>query len=222
MRNSGDGVSIIKMETGGMTMLKQLKWSSILMSVAYIVLGVLLIIFPDISGKVISYVLGGAAVVYGIVNLTIYFLLNVRDSLYRNEFIIGIGSIVFGLLIILKSDVIVSLVPLLLGLIIMISGFINLQKGVVAWRIGYNRSVVYVLIAAVSIVFGVAIMFFLNGKAATNILFTVIGAGLVYAGASDLIATLVLANKMNSFIRAFEDAEPKVIDAEAEEHEEKE
>ena len=91
-----------------------------------------------------------------------------------------------------------------------------------AWRIGYNRSVVYVLIAAVSIVFGVAIMFFLNGKAATNILFTVIGAGLVYAGASDLIATLVLANKMNSFIRAFEDAEPKVIDAEAEEHEEKE
>ena len=88
MRNSGDGVSIIKMETGGMTMLKQLKWSSILMSVAYIVLGVLLIIFPDISGKVISYVLGGAAVVYGIVNLTIYFLLNVRDSLYRNEFFI--------------------------------------------------------------------------------------------------------------------------------------
>ena len=44
-------------------MLKQLKWSQILMSVCYIILGVLLIIFPDISGKVISYVLGGSAVV---------------------------------------------------------------------------------------------------------------------------------------------------------------
>ena len=201
-------------------MLKQLKWSQILMSVCYIILGVLLIIFPDISGKVISYVLGGSAVVYGIVNLTIYFLLNVKDSLYRNEFIIGIASIVFGLLVILKSDIIVSLVPLLLGLIIMISGFINLQKGVVAYRIGYNRSMVYVLISAVSIVFGIAIMFFLSGKTATDVLFMVIGAGLVYSGGSDLIATLVLANKMNAFIKAFEQNGPTVIDVTGEEHEE--
>ena len=201
-------------------MLKQLKWSQILMSVCYIFLGVLLIIFPDISGKVISYVLGGSAVVYGIVNLTIYFLLNVKDSLYRNEFIIGIASIVFGLLVILKSDIIVSLVPLLLGLIIMISGFINLQKGVVAYRIGYNRSMVYVLISAVSIVFGIAIMFFLSGKTATEVLFMVIGAGLVYSGGSDLVATLVLANKMNAFIKAFEQNGPTVIDVTGEEHEE--
>ena len=180
----------------------------------------LLIIFPDISGKVISYVLGGSAVVYGIVNLTIYFLLNVKDSLYRNEFIIGIASIVFGLLVILKSDIIVSLVPLLLGLIIMISGFINLQKGVVAYRIGYNRSMVYVLISAVSIIFGIAIMFFLSGKTATEVLFMVIGAGLVYSGGSDLVATLVLANKMNAFIKAFEQNGPTVIDVTGEEHEE--
>lgn len=189
------------------------------MSVCYIILGVLLIIFPDISGKVISYVLGGSAVVYGIVNLTIYFLLNVKDSLYRNEFIIGIASIVFGLLVILKSDIIVSLVPLLLGLIIMISGFINLQKGVVAYRIGYNRSMVYVLISAVSIIFGIAIMFFLSGKTATDVLFMVIGSGLVYSGGSDLIATLVLANKMNAFIKAFEQSGPTVIDVASEEHE---
>ena len=201
-------------------MLKQLKWSQILMSVCYIILGVLLIIFPDISGKVISYVLGGSAVVYGIVNLTIYFLLNVKDSLYRNEFIIGIASIVFGLLVILKSDIIVSLVPLLLGLIIMISGFINLQKGVEAYRIGYNRSMVYVLISAVSIIFGIAIMFFLSGKTATEVLFMVIGAGLVYSGGSDLVATLVLANKMNAFIKAFEQNGPTVIDVTGEEHEE--
>ena len=201
-------------------MLKQLKWSQILMSVCYIILGVLLIIFPDISGKVISYVLGGSAVVYGIVNLTIYFLLNVKDSLYRNEFIIGIASIVFGLLVILKSDIIVSLVPLLLGLIIMISGFINLQKGVVAYRIGYNRSMVYVLISAVSIIFGIAIMFFLSGKTATEVLFMVIGTGLVYSGGSDLVATLVLANKMNAFIKAFEQNGPTVIDVTGEEHEE--
>ena len=196
-------------------MLKQLKWSQILMSVCYIILGILLIMFPDISGKVISYVLGVSAIVYGIVNLTIYFLLNVRDSLYRNEFIIGIASIVFGLLIILKADVIISLIPLLLGLIIMISGFINLQKGVVAYRIGYNRSMVYVLISAISIIFGVTIMFFMSGKTAMDMLYIVIGAGLVYSGASDLIATLVLANKMNAFIKAFEKKTPKVIDAEA-------
>ena len=199
-------------------MLKQLKWSQILMSVCYIILGVLLIIFPDISGKVISYVLGGSAVVYGIINLTIYFLLNVRESLYRNEFIIGIASIVFGLLIILKSDIIVSLVPLMLGLIIMVSGFINLQKGVVAYRIGYNRSLIYVIIAAISIVFGIAIMFFLSGKTATDILFMVIGTGLVYSGGSDLIATLVLANKMNAFIKAFEQNGPAVIDVSVEEN----
>ena len=51
-----------------------------------------------------------------------------------------------------------------------------------------------------------------------NILFIVIGAGLIYCGASDLFANFFLAAKFNQFVKNFEtakkEAEGKVIDAE--------
>lgn len=58
----------------------------------------------------------------------------------------------------------------------------------------------------VSIIFGVVVMFFLSGQAAQNIIFTVIGCGMIYSGLSDLFIQFFLANKFNHFIKAFEDA----------------
>lgn len=200
-------------------MLKQLKWSNILTSIAYIVVGILLILYPDISGNVISYIIGIGLCVFGIVHLVIYFMTDVKDSLYNNSFALGLITIILGLTIIVKKDLIIDMIPIILGLIIITSGFLKVQRSVVASRIHYSASIYYAILGAISIVFGVAIMFFLSGQTATNILFIVIGCGLVYSGASDLVVQFFLTKKFNEFTRMFEDAlkkkEDNIIDAEA-------
>lgn len=200
-------------------MLKQIKWTDVLMSLAYVVAGVLLILFPDISASVISWIIGVTLIVYGIVSLTAYFLADIRETLYNNNFVIGLMTIVFGLVVIVKRDMIMNLIPFILGLVIVSSGLVKLHRSIIASRIHYNASLTYALLGVVSIVVGLIVMFFLSGQTTQNIIFIVIGCGLVYSGLSDLFIQFFLANKFNHFVknfeRAFEKQESNIVDVEA-------
>lgn len=199
-------------------MLKQVRWSSAVSSVAFIIAGILMIIYPNISASVVAYIIGIGFLVFGLINIIAYFLLDIHDVLHRNDFVIGLLALIFGLMVILKKDLIADLIPLILGLVIMTSGFTKLQRAVVSRRIGYSNSMIYVILAVISIVFGLVIIFFLNGSTMANVLFIVIGVGLVYCGISDLFANFYLAAKFNKFVKDWENlknqADGKVIDAE--------
>ena len=189
-------------------MLKQLKWRSLLLSAALIGAGVLLIIFPKLSASVICSVIGIGAIAFGLVNVASYFLLDLKDTLYRNEFMIGVTSVIAGILIMTKQSLLIDLVPILLGLVIVASGLVKLQQSVVAYRIGYQKSLLYLILAAISVVLGLVVMFLMPGKTAADILFITIGCGLVYCGASDLFVTLFLASRFNAFLKEYENGGP--------------
>ena len=200
-------------------MLKQIKWRSILVGIGYILAGLLLIVYPESSRDLIAYVFGIALVVYGIVSLTTYFVINVKESLRRNEFSIGIMAIFAGLIIIFKQQILLDIIPILLGLVIVADGFDKLQNAVVAKRIGSSQYATYIVLAAVSIVLGFVVMFFLTGVELQKILFVVIGVSLVYCGVSDIFVVLFIADKFHKFLKSFE-ANGKIIDAEVEEERE--
>jgi uncharacterized membrane protein HdeD (DUF308 family) len=200
---------------GELFMMKQIKWTNVLMSLAYAVAGVLLVIFPNESGNVISYIVGGAAIVCGIVALTAYFLADLKDTLYNNYFVIGLLSIIFGLAIVVKKELILDLIPFVLGLLIVTSGLTKLHRAVIASRIKYDAYLTYALLGVVSIILGIVVMFFMSGKSAQSIIFTVIGCGMIYSGLSDLFIQFFLANKFNAFIKAFKGETDNVVDVDA-------
>lgn len=202
-------------------MLKNMKWWSILSSAAMIAAGFLLVIFPDVSVSAVCTVIGAAFAVWGIVKIISYFTLSIEDFLYRYDLVAGLLFLMIGLLILYRKELLLNLIPLILGLVIVISGIAKLQNAVVARRIGYGSAGAYLLMAAVSIVFGFVIMFFLSGTMAAATLFMLIGAGLIYSGASDLYVTLFLSGKYRKFMKEYEKSlrDDRIIDAEAEDHE---
>jgi|LAHS01.1.fsa_nt_gb uncharacterized membrane protein HdeD (DUF308 family) len=199
-------------------MLKQVKWESVVSSIALIVIGLLMIIYPNVSATVVAKIIGVCFIVFGAINIIAYFLLNIDDILYRNDFVIGLLALIFGAAILVKQDLILDLIPLILGLVILTSGFTKLERAVISKRIGYSNSAIYVVLAMISIILGIVVIFFLNGESMASILFIIIGAGLIYCGASDLFANFFLAAKFNQFVKKFEtaakEAEGKVVDAE--------
>ena len=184
-------------------MLKKIKWNIVLVSLAQIVAGVLLIVFPQLSSDVICYIVGAAACLYGLVNLVSYFLLKLEDSLYRNEFVYGIMGIIAGAVIMFKRDIIIDLIPIVLGLIIVFNGFTKIQRAVVAFRIRYDKAPFYAVMGLISIIAGIVIMFFLSGQKAQEILFRTIGGALIFCGVSDIVSLLLLTNKFNTYIEDY-------------------
>ena len=124
--------------------------------------------------------------------------------------------VLLGILVIYKKDVVLELIPFFLGIIIMASGFSKLQDGIDAKRIGYTKSWIYIALGVVSIVLGIVIMFIMPTNTATNVLFILIGASLLYSGLTDLYSAVYLSNKINKFIKELEtvakDNAGKVID----------
>jgi len=199
-------------------MFKQVKWGSVAASAALIIIGVLMIIYPNISVTVVARIIGIGFIAFGLINIIAYFLLDINDILHRNDFVYGLIALILGIAIIVKQNLILDLIPVILGIVIMTSGFAKLQNAIISRRIGYTNSMIYVILAVISIVLGIFVIFFLGGEKMANILFIVIGAGLIYCGASDLFANFFLAAKFNQFVKNFETAKKeagdKVIDAE--------
>lgn len=179
-------------------MLKNLKWNAILTALIYVVAGAILIISPDKVQNVICNIIGLVGIVLGVIRIFMYLSVEVQDAIYRNDFVEGIVLILIGVLVIYQKAIIQSLIPFIVAIVIIVDGFVKLQDGIDAKRLGYDKSYIYVIFAAISIIVGLIVMF--NLVDTGNILFQILGGGLVYCGISDIVSVVFIANRVKKFV----------------------
>lgn len=177
----------------------KVKWSSIASAAVYVAAGIALLLYPGQINTMFCDLFGIALIIYGIINIVVYFLIDIRESLFRNDFSGGIIKILLGVMVIYHKAVFQEIIPFLLAIAIVSSGFSKLQDGVDASRIGCKNGWQFVALALVSIVGGGILMF--NVIADRNLLLQVAGAFLLYSGLTDLYATLSLSGKIKKFLQ---------------------
>ena len=188
-----------------MNILKKVKWNVILSSVIYVIIGVLLIIWPDIMTKNICYVIGFFSIAIGIVNIIDYIRHDILLEGYKYSLVIGLAFILVGIFILTKVEMVMSIIPFLLGLAVTISGFMKFQNAIDLIRLKYSGWGAVLFISGLNIAFGIVLM--ANPCASAMILSICIGIGMIYSGVSDLIATIMLSNSMKKLAKAIEEKE---------------
>ena len=93
--------------------LKKLSQISTITSIIFIVVGIFLIVKPETTLSLISYILGLVILVNGIMNLIRYFSNKEKGNLYDFGFISGIMSVVVAVVFISKPNMIASIIPLI-------------------------------------------------------------------------------------------------------------
>ena len=190
-------------------MLDRMKWTSIAYSLLYIAAGILLLLYPGKMGELFCDLFGIALIIYGIISIVMYFMMDIRLSLFRNDFASGIIKILLGVMVIYHKDVFQALIPFLLAIALVASGILKLQNGVDVARIGYPNSWQFLVLAAISIIAGIVIMF--NLIPAEQLMLQVAGGALLYSGLTDLYTTLYLSGKIKKFMDAREKPKPPVV-----------
>ncbi len=183
-------------------MLKKMKWTSLIVALLYIAFGIVLLLYPGQIADMLCDLFGVGLIIYGIINIVVYFMMDIRISLYRNDFSAGVIMILFGVSVIYYKAIYQELMPFLLAVAIITSGVYKLQDGIDAARIGYSQGWLYIIMAAISIVLGFVIMF--NLVSAKKLMLQVAGAALVYSGVTDLYSTLYLSGKIKRFMDEIE------------------
>ena len=178
-------------------LLKQVKWETLLSSSLYIVLGVVALVIPDTMVKTMGYLIGILLIVAGAVSMICYLLREASQNYYRNDFGYGLVGIAVGILFLYKVEWIISLVPVILGILVVASGCRKLQDVIDMKRLGYGNWVAVLILAAVNVVLGVALI--ANSLDAALLFLQLVGAGLIFSGVTDCVTCFYLAKKAKGY-----------------------
>lgn len=188
-----------------MKFLRELKWDALLTGVLYILLGVVALVIPETMEKTLGYLLAVVLIFAGAVSMIGYLLRDAHQNYYHNDFLHGLISIGAGILVLLKVEIIISLIPFLLGVMVLISGCSKLQDVIDMKRMEYGNWAVMLVFAVANVVLGILLM--CNPFQSATLLFRLIGIGLVFSGVTDVFTTCYFARKIRKYLAELETPE---------------
>lgn len=182
-----------------MNLLKEMKWKAVFYAAIYIVLGLVLLLFPETSAKTLAYAIGASAIVVGAFTVLTYLLRDVSRNYYRNDFVSGMTAVIVGILILRKAEFVISVIPFVLGVLVVFSGMKKLQHFIDVKRMKAETGAAMLILALVNIVLGFLLI--ANPFAAAAMLFKVLGIGMIFSGVTDLLAALYMAGRLEHYIQ---------------------
>ena len=134
---------------------KKLKWNLIVMSVLYLALGIFLLMVPGTALNVVCYALGGVVLLGAVIQLVRYFL--VERGIFQSQLtlISGLVCLALGGFLILRSDIVVRILPIVFGLFVIFDSLGRVQSALELRRCGYGSWKGFLLLALLSVVLGV-------------------------------------------------------------------
>jgi len=164
---------------------REIRLSFSLAAIVYLLLGILLLVAPNTSRRLLCTFVGLGVLVYGAFNILSY-ALDKGSSAYTLELLIGICAAAFGIFALLNPDFLVSFLFVVLGLIVMVSSVSGLKRALNlrAYGFPYWWAALVSAIATFLIALSIVIAPTLYG----NMVLMVIGVILIVESVSDLLS----------------------------------
>lgn len=171
-----------------------LKKGVVIYSIIVIVMGIILIIFPDITSQMICYGVAGIVFICGIMDFIRYFS---NDFSYRfgYDLISGFFLCAIGIFMILRSDIVIMMIPFIIGLFIVIEGIMNMTRSLELKRWGFEKWFYDLLLSLLLLILGFIIVFNPFDVAIVSIIF--IGVCFIYDG----VLNLIILHRSNQFVK---------------------
>ena len=196
-------------------LLKQIKWETMLTSLLYILLGVVTVAIPETMVRTLGYLVGILFILVGAVSMICYLLRDAGRNYDRNDFGYGLVGIAVGVLFLYRVEWITSLVPVILGILVLASGCVKLQHVIDIKRLECGNWVAVLILAVINVIFGAVLI--ANPFETVILLFQLVGVGLIFSGITDCITVIYVADRMKSFldsVQAVDSTFTEVVDVE--------
>ena len=149
-------------------------------SIIMAVLGLILLIFPSITNKVIVFVIGIALIIYGAYRVIRYLRREITVAVTEHDISVGLICIVTGLFMLAYSRVVIGILPFLFGLSLIFGGAISIQSSFDMKRFGSMRWMYNLLTGIAFAVVGVVAL--KNPFASAAVLTRFVGAMMLVEG----------------------------------------
>lgn len=168
--------------------------TAILRVVVYLLLGLAMLIFPEIIISAIVYIVAAVFILMGAVKLVTYFKYRGEGGSY--DLFSAIVAILVGIVLIIFTHQVASILPIFLGALLILVGIYQLAQQINAGKYGMRANFVQMLLSVLIIAGGVVGI--VNPFGSLAVLFRVFGAFIVVMGVNELISLIALKREGNS------------------------
>lgn len=180
---------------------------SIIASIIFTIIGLCLIIFPDVSLNIMSYVIGGLFLIFGIYLFTI----NYNSLILTDMIFFGVMMVLLGVILIVYPKLIAQLIPIVLGIWFITDSIVKIRISLSLKDYDDTPWVLTLILSIISMLCGV--VFILHPLASSEVITTFIGALIMIYALSDIIDMFMFKKHINDVVKSFK-KNIKVIDME--------
>ena len=173
------------------TFVEGMKKNYFISAILTIALGAVLVIWPVWSGRILCYLLGAALILMGGIQLIVCIRAERIGFYSKFSMLMNIILILLGVWVCIRPDTVLSLVPVIIGIVMLIHGCMDLQFTMDIKHAGSGKWWIALIFALVTLTLGVFLV--MHPFLAFEITMLIIGIGLLYDGLSDLVLMIVAA-----------------------------
>ena len=169
--------------------LKKLKWGRIASATLAIVAGILFLILPEGSARLICTVCGILLIAAGCVSIVTFALYGFLP--FGRLLITGVALILFGIFCLVNPGIVMGILTVVFGIFIVVDGCMSLSDSICCARAHAAGWLPMLLLSALTIILGCIVLF---GTFDTVMIFA--GISLLVDGVSDLIMILAFSRRV--------------------------
>ncbi len=173
-----------------------LKKSYMITAIFYVLLGIAMIIWPDILARLVCYSFGSLLIIYGLAIVIGNFSDKGNSGFYGFSMINGLISAGIGIFFIVKYNILVSSIGFVMGLIIVIDSFVKFQKALDLHRSSYSLWWLALIFSFLTI--GLGALVIVNPFETSLGIARLVGICLILIGVSDIWTI----SRVSKFVKA--------------------
>ncbi len=168
--------------------------SGIILTIVFLLVGGILIVKPDISFNIISYLIGASLIVSGIY---LFIIDSKTKNIFINVFLYAILLTLIGILIILNPITLKVILPIFLGLWFLISGIFKIRLDI------YMKDEPYFILSLITNIITVicGVILLINPVESVSVITISLGIIIVVSSISSLIDIIIFKKNINSVVK---------------------
>ena len=175
--------------------LNKFLYSSVIISILMLLIGLTFIIFPEVSFETITYILSFTLIINGI-----YFIAQKELNLFFSNFLtLGIIELLIGIILLLKPDLMKMLFPIVAGIIMVTKSTMDLRLSILLKKHEYGNWISIFICSVISIVCGLIII--INPNFGTIAITASLGVLIVIYSISNIVDTIIFKKNINNIVK---------------------
>lgn len=168
--------------------------SGIILTIVFLLVGGTLIVKPDISFNIISYLIGASLILSGIY---LFIIDSKTNNIFINVFLYAILLTLIGILIILNPVTLKVILPIFLGLWFLISGIFKIRLDI------YMKDEPYFILSLITNIITVicGVILLINPVESVSAITISLGIIIVVSSISSLIDIIIFKKNINSVVK---------------------